>query len=601
MNPRIFDLIKNPEAVQIKDLDLLKNELKKYPYIQNIRALHLYGIHLHQKENYQKELSVTAAYTTDKKILFQFINKKSIAEISAISEPEIAKDLIPETPIENHLRVTESAIETPKPVVIDGVLNRILFEGEEDFWEKEHEVLDIESTLESGTLITQKSTESHTNSIPQNPLTEELVENKFTQEILVKDQENPEIQPEEEIYEAENLETFTPEKIIPELKITEKQEIIQNPTETSFHEIPEFEPESKDLEENFTEVESADHFDKETIIEGENIKDEVPNLEDASQISFHGAQEFLPEVKIVPQKTEMKRSEISSSKQNKQEEEMQRLLSDVEAKMKASKKEKTQKTETEISSNSNINFAETQAFQTEVQIETSPENIVEKEEIQEVIPENVNEQSSEVELPKENVWKPMNFLGNTADSASEKKSPELAPVEKIEELAENDFVEDRPAFNVSFFAPEVSPISPKKEETEIISEKKSPEKSESTVDSNFPKFLNTWQNWLKIERNTEETLPIAAEIQISKETVIENFLQKEPKISKLKEESNFVVKEKDGNISHLMTETLANLYTNQKLYSKAIKAYEILGEKHPDKKDYFTDKILEIKELRKNS
>lgn len=601
MNSRIFDLIKNPEAVQIKDLDLLKNELKKHPYIQNIRALHLYGVYLHQPENYQKELSVTAAYTTDKKILYQFINKKSIAETSTIAEPEAPKEIIPETPIENHLRVTETAIETSKPVVIDGVLNRILFEGEEDFWEKEHEILDLESTLESGKLVTQKTAEPIIDSNAENRLTEELMENKFSQDHLENDIIKVEIQPEKEFYEEENAETFTPEKIIPELKITEKKALIKDPTETSFHEIPEFELQIDDSEEIFTETENSENHNTETIIEEGKIKEEVLVLEDPSQISFHGAQEFLPEVKIIPQKTEMKRSEISSSKQTKQEEEMQRLIADVEAKMKAFKQEKTQKTEAEISTNSNINFAETQAFRTEAQIETTTESTLGKQEIQESFPEKDNEQSSEIEPHKENAWKPMNFLGNTPDSVSEKKSPELPPVEKDTDLSEKESLEERPAFNVSFFAPEVSPISPKKEETEITPKLKSPEKSEFADESNFPKFLNTWQNWLKIERKTEETLPIAVESEISKETVIENFIQKEPKISKLKEESNFVVKEKDGNISHLMTETLAKLYTNQKLYSKAIKAYEILGEKHPDKKDYFSDKILEIKELRKSS
>ena len=49
-----------------------------------------------------------------------------------------------------------------------------------------------------------------------------------------------------------------------------------------------------------------------------------------------------------------------------------------------------------------------------------------------------------------------------------------------------------------------------------------------------------------------------------------------------------------------MTETLANLYVEQKLYAKAIKAYEVLIEKHPQKEERFNEKIQEIKDLRKN-
>ena len=47
-----------------------------------------------------------------------------------------------------------------------------------------------------------------------------------------------------------------------------------------------------------------------------------------------------------------------------------------------------------------------------------------------------------------------------------------------------------------------------------------------------------------------------------------------------------------------MTETLANLYLDQKLYSKAQKAFELLIEKNPEKADNFNEKLLKIKELR---
>jgi uncharacterized protein HemY len=56
-----------------------------------------------------------------------------------------------------------------------------------------------------------------------------------------------------------------------------------------------------------------------------------------------------------------------------------------------------------------------------------------------------------------------------------------------------------------------------------------------------------------------------------------------------------VVKEKNDDISHLMTETLATLYFEQKLYTKAIKAFEILIKKNPEKEEYFKNKIQEIK------
>ena len=175
-------------------------------------------------------------------------------------------------------------------------------------------------------------------------------------------------------------------------------------------------------------------------------------------------------------------------------------------------------------------------------------------------------------------WKPMSFSTNTPDALISKK--EEAPAS------------ERPTFNVSFFTQNVSAldkeedIKPTAEDVKIV---------ESIEESNVPDFINTWQSWLKIERPvpTEEVAKV-------KEKIIDNFIETNPKISQLKEESSYVVKEKKDDISHLMTETLAKLYTEQKLYSKAIKAYELLSEKHPDKKNYFEEKIEEIKEFRKS-
>lgn len=216
-------------------------------------------------------------------------------------------------------------------------------------------------------------------------------------------------------------------------------------------------------------------------------------------------------------------------------------------------------------------------------------------------------------------WKPMSFSTNIPDSLIGKTKPEEREIPKIiskvdiapkpeiveeveiqpeiiaeqiplEEKKTEISEEERPIMNVSFFGNDVSKIEEKKEiipVPETIETKEVPE-------SNVGTFINTWQSWLKIERPvpTEEVAKV-------KEKIIDNFIETNPKISQLKEESSYVVKEKKDDISHLMTETLAKLYTEQKLFSKAIKAYELLSEKHPDKKDYFEEKIEEIKEIRK--
>lgn len=579
MNPRVLTLIKSPESIQREDLEILSSSITEFPYIQNIRALHLMGIHQFQPEHYQQELSKTAAYTTDKKILYHLINKKQISEVqnstvlNEIPEEKPVTDPIEEQPL-------SPEITTPKPVEIDGVVNRILFEGEENFWEMDHQTIDMESTIESGKLVTQKK------SLEENVISEK-VENR--------------------ILETQEVETFSSETIIPAEKIEEKEEVIKNPAEKSFQEIPELTTEeTQDSPENeIEEISTTESFSTETIVNETEISEAENIIEDPSQVSFHGSQEFLPNVKITSANPSKEIQEAPKKSLNKHEEEMQRLIAEVEEKMKLMKRDREKEPET--IQNNDINFSEMQEMEPEIL--TSEEQIIPQPEIED----------AEITAGKEEVkaeWKPMDFSGNTSSFRDKKFKPEketfseteetVSEIEETvsepEEIKETEKTEERPALNVSFFAPETRNISPKKEENiEAKAVEKLPEISESEK-SNFPKFLDTWQNWLKIDRKVEieEEIPPVDQIEV-KNNIIENFIQKEPRISKLKEESDFVFKERDGNISHLMTETLASLYLTQKLYAKAIKAYEILGEKHPEKKEYFLELVQKTKDLRKNS
>lgn len=603
MNARILALVKDPQLIQTQDLDLLNAEVKKHPYLQALRALHLFGTHRLQPENYRKELSVAAAYTTDKKILYQLINTKkdTISTEEKVINPEI--DKITEAKVESEKtpfneEVTFSPAPTAKPVFLDGVLNRILFEGEEDFLDRETEPIDLESTLESGTIVTQS-----------------MGANK---KVEVK----PSISEEKtEFREVEEAETFSKESIISESKIGAEKGTIEDPSQKSFHEVEEFlpevpveTPENKELK----KIENAEDFSAETIVDEDEINVEEP-IVDSSKISYHGLSDFLPEVKITPGENKEENYEPPKPQLSKQEEEMQRLIAAVEAKVKASKKEKIQ--EPEKVENHELNFSDTQSFEPatpeikaaknskenteETEMTEDPEDS-KAEEKPEIITEITND-SAPAENPS---WKPMQFASNTPDALikqePEKKSEEKSSVDKAASKPEvisspETEKDERPVFNASFFTQNVSAIQSKKEEKPAEEILETPIEEFETQDSNVTNFINTWQNWLKIGRIQpviEEKPPVST-VKVKNE-VIEKFIEKEPRISKLKEESDFVVKERGSNISHLMTETLANLYVEQKLYAKAIKAYETLITKHPKKENIFRDKIQEIKELRKN-
>ncbi|MFV0247650.1 MAG: hypothetical protein ACK5H1_01635 [Tenacibaculum sp.] len=70
-----------------EDLSELKSAVKKFPYFQAARALHLKALKNNENFKYNSELKITAAYTTDRKVLFDFICSKKFQ--SRKIKPEI--------------------------------------------------------------------------------------------------------------------------------------------------------------------------------------------------------------------------------------------------------------------------------------------------------------------------------------------------------------------------------------------------------------------------------------------------------------------------------------------------------------------------------
>lgn len=433
MNARTLELIQNPDLFQPEDFSLIEKDIAQTPFAQSLRAIYLYGVHRFRPEDYTNVLSKTAAYTTDKKLLYYLINKKSlIVENQEVSE----------------------------------------FVTQDDKAEQGSQNSDLET-------IEEKASE--------------------VKEVLR----------EEEIVE---------EVIQPKIQLKEKTE---------------------DLEE-----------------------------EENTEITFHQFNEFLPKVEFKTQAvSENVKPQLQETKKTKQEEEMQRLIAEVEAKMKANKTKKLVDEKDEaIERSSEISFADTQNF-----------SIPELDKIEEQKSESeIVEAKAEENISKKE-WKPMNFNSNTPDALIQKMQSK----------------------------PLAQPQSQPQPQPEL---------------SNIPQFLDTWQNWLKLNKGKSEDAsndkiseievvegvtpaeqPVETEnTEEVKAKAIDAFIENNPKISKLNKEAEYEVKEKKSNISHLMTETLANLYIEQRLYNKAIDAFEILKDKHPEKTEFFNSKIEEIKVLKNN-
>lgn len=99
----------------------------------------------------------------------------------------------------------------------------------------------------------------------------------------------------------------------------------------------------------------------------------------------------------------------------------------------------------------------------------------------------------------------------------------------------------------------------------------------------------------------KETTPKPEEKKLKKLELIDKFIESNPKISPVKEAVESTISVEIPDTSHLMTETLARVYLEQKKYQKAIQAYEILILKYPEKSVFFADRIRDIKKLQQNN
>ncbi|MDG5492766.1 hypothetical protein [Psychroserpens sp. SPM9] len=79
-------LLQNPQHITDAQTTNLHNLTLRYPYFQSARALYLKGLKNKESFSYNQELKTTAAYTTDRSILFDYITSEAFNqnEISQI-------------------------------------------------------------------------------------------------------------------------------------------------------------------------------------------------------------------------------------------------------------------------------------------------------------------------------------------------------------------------------------------------------------------------------------------------------------------------------------------------------------------------------------
>ena len=636
METRIIDLIKNPETLRVEDLNLLETEIEKFPYMQSLRAIYLLGVHRFYNEHFPKELAKTAAYTTDKRILYNLINKTNENRAAALVEkafpfktelttkaPEIQETKVVETPVpaeEEVVESTELVVETQSLEISEPV-----------------------SFVKENTNEEQQATNIETPSIPDVSLVEEPQysasspeRSEYEQKKLAIDEyiaaemaklksgaaaEEPStIEKEENIETAETISETEKEEVVVEEVKAEESSPIEAIEEKEVEVEVETEPIAVETEEerfSAEELASPSTFKlkkpKETTIDFYNKK-QTGYVEETS--SAKPVEEDKVKETTVDFYTKKQAEPVEEAPAQKED------FYSVKPVSESSAEDETKETTIDFYARKQTESVEEAPAQKEdfYSAKATSENSTENETKETTIDFYARKQTGFVEetpAPKENIYSSEETI---SESSAEKEERETTIDFYASKKANSDVQEEQTSYSpVNIYqkqidtkkedAAEISKNLVQEENISTTREAANSEKPEPkaeiepekvsevvkpTSNSNVTSFISTWKSWLKIDRS-EIVTPSE---QDKKAAIIDKFIENNPKISPIKEDVDFIVKEKSNDISHLMTETLAQLYVEQKLYTKAIQAYKILQEKHPERTDEFEERIEEIKKSR---
>ena len=675
METRIIDLIKNPETLRVEDLNLLETEIEKFPYMQSLRAIYLLGVHRFYNENFSKELAKTAAYTTDKRILYNLINKtnENMAAALAASAFPFKTDLATKTPKIQEVKIeekTDLVTETQSVEISEPVSFVEENKNEEQqavnietpsipdvspIEEPQADILSPEKTetekteLTAAEYIAAEMAKLKSGAATEEPAiakkeenietteTIEIISEAEKEEILVEEVKAEEISPIEIVKEKEvevEAEPIEEERFSAEELASPDTFNLRKPKETTIdfynrkqtgfvEETPAQKENNYSSEKPISEKPAEKEEEKETNIsfyaqkQAESIEESPAQKED-----FYSAKTTSES----PAEKEERETTIDfyARKQTNFVEETPAQKENIYSSEKTVEEKTTEKEEKETTidfyARKQTSFVEETPAQKEdfYSAKTTSESSAENEERETTIDFYARKQTSFVEetpAQKENIYSSEETI---SESSTEKEAKETTIDFYASKKANSDAQEEQTSYspvniyqkqidtekedtaevsknlvqeeNISTTEEAANSEKPEpKAETEKVSEAVKP-----TSNSNVTSFISTWKSWLKIDRS-EIVTPSE---QDKKAAIIDKFIENNPKISPIKEDVDFIVKEKSNDISHLMTETLAQLYVEQKLYTKAIQAYKILQEKHPEKTEEFEERIEEIKKSR---
>ncbi len=178
MNTTDFtSLLQQPQTINAKQTNAVKAIVDEFPYFQSARAVYLKGLKNKESFKYNQELKITAAYTADRSILFDFITSKEFLqneisqhikqntehlkeiEVKDIEDISINKSVVIDDALRQHIQNTKPILD---PALFEAKVDNIIIPSEE--------VIEIETTqikqtpeekLEIGKPLTFNKNEVH--------------------------------------------------------------------------------------------------------------------------------------------------------------------------------------------------------------------------------------------------------------------------------------------------------------------------------------------------------------------------------------------------------------------------------------------------------
>ncbi|WP_203418239.1 tetratricopeptide repeat protein [Flavobacterium sharifuzzamanii] len=559
-------LMNKPDAITEKQADALGSVLNEFPYFQSARALRLKGLYNQNSFKYNYALKVTAAHTADRSVLFDFITSEAFTSIQNDFYEQKLRDLL-------EITVFDSEIISPEQI-------QKAIEIKTDL--EEQPVQDVIKETLISSIETPSFTKIEEPIKSQEPL-------KAEEPVIIEEPKKvPEIDPSIflAIKEAHSV-TF------------EKPVIIEEPKK-----LPEIDPSI------FLAIKEAHSISFEKpVIETENkidVVDSVSNIEKENEILSEEEIEEEPIITEEPKIDRIENSILSSIKVSEtpsvtepesinvvEEHKFDRIENSILSSIKESEAATIEQS------------AKAEEIKSELTIDVPVLNSVEEEEDDSVIEEMIIPEFKMNSVERSI----LSSIKEAETKAPEETKEEILEVLQSEDKEEEEKIQEENEEPIEEIIEEEEPNEPAKTAAEHLEIGKPLDFSLSEKHS--------FQEWLQlsrtepIDRSNELSPEEQAKIEAAKEEerqkkaeIIDKFIETNPKISPIKPGTSAPVVQIEPPVednSYLMTETLARVYLEQKKYTKAIQAYEILILKYPEKITFFADRISDIKILQQNN